>query len=358
MPIFNKTKSFLFFCTTLIAFSLHSVAFSSEQTDLELLYKKGEFAQVVDNVKTLSSEELTPDIYSMYIYSLASNDLDDAEEAADKAIRQYKDDPDLFLIHADIMGRQAQDSVFSALSYAEKALNSLKKAAELAPNKAKYRQGLMTFYLAAPSIAGGDTELALEQAKEITKLDKVKGTIAFANYYNAVDKVEEAINSLQEGVNAHPNNIELPYQLANIYVSNERFDDGINAFKLVVSRLPSAPEDNDFTKDELSDYLDSQNTMILNSHYQIARVALVGETQQQTGIQHLDHYISLYKEADFDVQSLPSVDWANLRKAGLLFSIKQTAQAKEAIALVNVEDDKNMKKIHKKLLKKINKALK
>ncbi|GAB2907280.1 hypothetical protein [Rheinheimera gaetbuli] len=49
---------------------------------------------------------------------------------------------------------------FLALSYAKKSLPCLEQAVALQPHNISYSKGLMSFYLGAPGIAGGDKQLA------------------------------------------------------------------------------------------------------------------------------------------------------------------------------------------------------
>ena len=84
----------------------------------------------------------------------AEVDLDDAESLIKSTIKTFPDNAEAHLACGEIMGRQAADAIFSALSYAKKSLNCLRRASQLSPEAPRYRRALITFYLVAPGIAG------------------------------------------------------------------------------------------------------------------------------------------------------------------------------------------------------------
>ena len=112
----------------ILLFSSSVFAQNNEIEDIQFLYDNGEFKQSVKQLDNVGIGNFTPEHFQLYVYSLANIDLDDAEEAADNAIETFSENPDMFLMHADIMGRQAQNSVFSILGYAKKAKASLETA--------------------------------------------------------------------------------------------------------------------------------------------------------------------------------------------------------------------------------------
>jgi tetratricopeptide (TPR) repeat protein len=342
----------------ILLFSSSVFAQNNEIEDIQFLYDNGEFKQSVKQLDNVGIGNFTPEHFQLYVYSLANIDLDDAEEAADNAIETFSENPDMFLMHADIMGRQAQNSVFSILGYAKKAKASLETAAKLAPNEPKYLQGLMTFYMAAPSIAGGDMEQALVQAKAIAALDEELGYSAISSYHWNVDEKDIALETLKTGLEKFPESFDLMSQKANFYVSDEKYDHAIETYKNITALKVSSLPTDEITEDDAQEKYEQQKSTVLNSHYQIGRIALVSESQLDIGVKHLETYIELYKIADFDLTGLPSIDWAHLRLAGLLFEQDETVLADAAIKQIKQPKIDNMESIYKKLSKKIKRAIK
>lgn len=345
--------------SALLVFSALSNADAAQKIDLEEIktqFQNGQYQQLIQILELKDKSSISPEVFTYFIYSYSQLDLDEAEEVAEQAIKVHTDSADLLLVHADIMGQQAQNSIFSALSYAKKALSSLQKAVALQPNETKYLNGLMSFYLAAPSIAGGDTDKALVQAEAIAQLDEEQGYGAMARYYQATDKPSLAIESLSNGLKVFPQSMSILNQLAQVHTMNENYIDAINTFKQITN-LNLAKLIKDFTPKDQDDEQEAQITSFLNAHYQIARIALTSKTELQTGVQYMEKYLSLYDQLPTKLANLPSKDWANLRLSGLLYELGEYNQAYEAISKINDSENNQMEKIYKALNKKIKKKL-
>nr|WP_168710994.1 hypothetical protein [Ningiella ruwaisensis] len=337
---------------------LSSKALAKENANLEVLdslFKQNEYQKVIKNIRALPKDKLTLEHYRYLIFSLAEDDLDDAEEAAENMLKAMPNNPDAYLIHASIMGAQASDSVFSALGYAEKALKSLNKAVELAPNEIEYRQALMSFHLNAPGIAGGDTNIAMAQIRVIEQIDKVEGVVAMAWYQRTLGEPELSLELLQAAVEEFPMNVTVLNALASHHVAQENFSQAIDAYqKLTAIKLIRPSKDTKEVEEKYEDALFRQ----LNAHYQIGRVALQGKVRLEDGIKHMRMYIDRIKNTEaieiIDTSNLPSVDWANLRLAGLLLANNQVDLAKTRFGMVVLDTkDENMQKVHKSLKRKL-----
>jgi tetratricopeptide (TPR) repeat protein len=323
---------------------------------LGTLFNEGSYEMVIENLEKFPASSRTSEHYRFLIYSYAEKDLDKAEAASELAIETLSNEPDVYLFHASIMGAQASESIFSSLSYAKKALASLNKAVELAPEDIKYREALLSFHLNAPSIAGGDTDLALEQIRIIEKLDLVQGTVNLAWYYQATDETDKALNVLLQADTDFPNNIAILNALANFYLSQEQHSFAIQSLEKITKISLLAP-----VEDELivMEEYDEARFRQLNAHYQIGRAALLGDTALNEGISHMKLYIDTMQDPDaiatMDFSGLPSVDWAYLRLTGLLLANAQSELAKVSFAKVTLDNnDGNMKSIYKNLKKKLN----
>lgn len=320
------------------------------------LMKQEKYAEVVSIMEELPSANLSFDHYKVYVAAAAAMDLDDAEDVVIQALENIPNDPDTYLLHASIMGRQAQNSMFSALSYASKALKSLKMAVDLAPSEPKYRLALMSFYLAAPSIAGGDEELAYQEAQSIAQLDKIYGYIALARYYQSTGDTEKAKEKLQVASESNPDNVNILDSYASVLVQTEEYGQAIEVYNKITN-IPM-PELNENIDDLEPEALENEKQLRLNSHYQIGRVALLGNLKHEEGISSLQKYLNTLKVTDVDVRGLPSSKWAHLRIAGLLFATKQYQASKEKLdTLVVDKNDDNMKSVFKELKKELKSAL-
>lgn len=357
----NKiVPSLLLVCSLAITPSI-----ANAQTDaFETLFRDQEYTILITKLEDIGESNFDQEQYRLYVYSLSNRDLDDAEEAAERAIIKFDKDPDMFLMHASIMGSQAQNSIFSALGYADKALSSLNNAVTIAPNEPQYLAALMTFYIAAPSIAGGDMDKALALANKIATIDALEGAKAKARYHLSNDEAQQALIELNKAAEAYPENIALYSQIAGVHSSLEDYDQAITHYEkaTLVGILPLTLGDGGLETDkhdeDEANKRESDLFRVLNSHYQIGRTALISESHTDKGISHLNTYLDKYKNTDIDVSGLPTAGWARLRLAGLMVINEDHQLARETIGLVKLEDDSSMKKIHKKLVKRIKNALK
>jgi tetratricopeptide (TPR) repeat protein len=342
--------------------SLMSMSISVQSNDdaaqdiatLDSLFQQQDYKEVVSRIQQMPKESLSEEHYRLLVYSLADDDLDDAEQAAEQGLQQFPNAPDLFLIHASIMGQQASNSVFSALGYAEKAIDSLETAVRLAPNDIKYRIALVSFHLNAPSIAGGDKEEAFKQIKIIQQLDAISGVVYLAWYHQVMDNPQAALEVLQQANEDYPKNISILNALASYAVRASEYAQAILYYQAITQIKLQRPIHDLSVLEEYDESLYSQ----LNAHYQIGRAALVGKTNLAEGIMHLQIYIDNFQNPEtlgvLDTSGLPSIEWAKLRMAGLLLADAQKAKAQALFATITLDkSDENMQKVYSALKKDI-----
>ncbi|WP_371193923.1 tetratricopeptide repeat protein [Glaciecola sp. SC05] len=347
-------------CLAVLLIALSTSVYAKNSTlignieHLDSLYKQQNYKAVINNLKQVAKADMSADHYRYLIYSYAETDLDAAERVAEQAISALPNEPDVYLMHASIMGSQASNSIFSALSYAQKAVNSLNKAIELAPNSIEYREALVSFHLNAPSIAGGDTDIALQQIKIIEGMDVIQGKVNLAWYYRTIDNVPASLAVLQQANLDVPNNISVLNALASHYLSEDNFEKAIDAFiELAAIDLIRRP-----FEDEIGvlEAYDESRYRQLNAHYQIGRIALLGNTRLDEGISHMQIFIDTLQNPDaigvMDTAGLPSINWAYLRLSGLLLANNEKVKSIDAFKRIDLDkNDNSMAKIHSKLKK-------
>jgi tetratricopeptide (TPR) repeat protein len=101
--------------------------------------------------------------------------------------------------------------VFSKLGWAKKCQAALEKAVTLDPKSIPARNGLISFYRAAPSIAGGSLPKAYAQAEEIRKLDPIAGATVLGQLYVDDHKPAQAFALYDEALKQAPDNYGLLY---------------------------------------------------------------------------------------------------------------------------------------------------
>jgi hypothetical protein len=251
-------------------------------------------------------------LYLAKIYM--DSDLDEAEDWIEQALEVNLNNAEVYYVRGAIMGRQASGSIFSALSYAEKSVNSFTKAVELQPDSIKYRKGLMQFHTSAPSIAGGDLDIAKVQIEKLRQLDPKVGLEAEINYELSQDNDALADALLQQ--------------------AKQTYND-IPDFFFLAGMLQQRKENYQTAFEELTRAM--------------GRTSVLGETNIDAGIMALKQYLS---EAP-DLDGLSPKPWAEFRLANLMVLNAQTLEAKRIYLRLAKADNKELAKQAKKAAKKI-----
>jgi len=253
--------------------------------------------------------------------SFINADLDNAEKYIEQALELAPQSAQIQFACGRIMSKQASDAIFSALSYANKSLDCFKSAVALAPTNIEYRSGLMSFYLGAPSIAGGDEELAFEQVQAIEKLDALRGARAKLRFFREIEDLKSFEVVLRKGVEAFPNHAEFYYRLGLFLQENKQYEEANQQFHLSI-------------KAGIDDDLEFK----LNAWYQVGRTALFSKTNLEKGIAALQYFI----DNSSNSSKVPSNEWANFRIAQLYRLANNKEKASAHLALISDSNDESL----------------
>ena len=229
-----------------------------------------------------------------------TSDLDKAEEYILEALNIAPEHTEVNFYCGQIMALQANDAFFTALSYAESSLECLSRAVKNQPSNIKYRKGLMSFYLGAPYIAGGDEDLAWAQVEAIQRIDPIKGVSAELNFYKESEQEEKYAQKLLESTHQFPKVAEFQYRQGLMLQTSKQYAKAIKLFEhaVIVS---------------IENNADNTEHYLYNSYYQIGRTAVFSKSHLEKGISAL----KLFVKADVSREKLPPLDWAYLRLAQL-----------------------------------------
>lgn len=253
---------------------------------------------------------------------LISNDIDDAEELIEEALEVFPQRADVNYLCGQIMGIQASQSIFSALSYAGKSLDCFKQAASLEPANTEYQFGLMMFYLQAPGIAGGDTEKAWKLVNDISAIDAIAGVRAELQYYANTDDEEAYEEAISNALTTYPDHAEFYYRHGLDLQKDKKFSEALNAFKQATD----------------ADIDDPKAHFKLSALYQIGRNAVLSELAIMEGIDALQRYL----DRSVEVENLPSVQWAHYRLAQLYQLNGNNPPIQQHLKLAAKTDDKQL----------------
>ena len=334
----NKSRANTLRCLLLscaLGMSPLAAAVSTEQGVNAFDKKDFEQAKELFSQRLSLNDQDTVALQYLAKIAVQQQEFDDAEEYIEQALKLAANQADIHFDAALIMAAQAQDSsIFSAPGYAKKSLNGFKMAAQLAPSNLEYRQGLMTFYLAAPGIVGGDEELALVEALAIEKIDPIAGVLALADVYRNTDQTKELKQLFSDADKAFPNNAAILFKRGMYYQAEEQFDLAVNDFTKIQTIVPK----------------DQDDITAFRALYQIGRSSVLSESDHQRGVSALESFIKTAPEH----QELASKSWARYR-LGLLYH--ELGDKKRALELyVLAKSQATNKRLIKKLKKQIKKS--
>ncbi len=164
------------------------------------------------------------------LYAFA--DYQQASEQAQKALAldDTKSDYHLLLGNA-LSGLVDSAGVFKKMSLGRQMKAEFERAVSLDPKSIPARTALLEFYVQAPSIAGGSSDKALEQAKQISALDPVEGHYAMAVFYRDQKKFAQAEDEYKAAITADPKRAKSYAQLAFVYVQEKKDPEAPPAFR-------------------------------------------------------------------------------------------------------------------------------
>jgi tetratricopeptide (TPR) repeat protein len=145
-------------------------------------------------------------------------DLDDGIKYAELAIKL---DPNLAPAHR-ILGELYGDKALKAsflkqIGLAGKIKSSFEKAAALDPKDPENLADLISYYLEAPGIAGGDKKKASELAQQLVKLNPSRGYLEMARIAQHEKHPEELGKFYELAVEANPKDYNAQLTLSNYY---------------------------------------------------------------------------------------------------------------------------------------------
>jgi tetratricopeptide (TPR) repeat protein len=330
MMSLNITAKLVFVCYL----SFSTLTFANALSPLDNAITVLKTGQTEQAIVLFEKQKHDPDamIYLAKIYM--DTDLDEAEDWIEKALKANLKDAEAYYVRGAIMGRQASGSIFSALSYAEKSVNSFTQAVELQPDSIKYRKGLMQFHTGAPSIAGGDLEIAKVQIEKIRLLDPKAGLEAEINYELSQDNDTLAEALLQQAKQIYKDIPDFFLQAGMLQQQQKNYQAAFEELTIAISKNPETEQS------VIARY---------NALYQLGRTSVLGENNIDAGIKALHEFIG--KAPDLD--GLAPKPWAEFRLANLMVLNSQTLEAKTIYLRLAKTANKALAKQAKKAAKKI-----
>ncbi len=166
---------------------------------------------------------------------------DRAVETMEKAAELAPKDSNILRQLGDAYGFAAQKAgMLSKMGLAKKCKAAYDQAVALDPKNIDARWSVMEYCRQAPGFVGGGMDGAYAQAEEIRKLDANKGLIAKATLYVSEKKMVEAFGLFDEALKANPDDYTALYQLGRLSaMTGQRLDQGVENLRKCLTLTPS-----------------------------------------------------------------------------------------------------------------------
>ncbi|MEO3879870.1 tetratricopeptide repeat protein [Rheinheimera fenheensis] len=245
--------------------------------------------------------------------------MERAEALLEKAVKYDANNADYQHWYATASCNLASSaSMFSALGYAKRCKKAYETALKLAPENPRSYIALGSFLAQAPGIAGGDKDKAQALAQQLKQLDEVQGWLLHLRLTEFSD--DEAFKQFLAEAKPLQQRPEAYFQRAMQLTAQESYPAAIALLQQAIQQ-PAVDDD--------------AKASIAESHYQLARCAVLGKTAISEGIAAMQHYLQHAPKAD-------RLDWAKFRLAQLYLLSDQTDKAKALTQplLASTNDDK------------------
>ncbi|MBL4909634.1 MAG: tetratricopeptide repeat protein [Alteromonadaceae bacterium] len=334
------TLLLLYSTLLLTAIGFSSVSFAKQTNDTYTLVSR-DSAQIKNAValyhknkfkaaKTLFLQILKADQKSLdsLVYLTRINakqkNFDDAEGHIKIALKLAPNNAYVQNLSGKIYAAIAQRaSIFSALGYAKKCLKGFRTAVELSPKNIDYQQMLISYYIGAPGIAGGNEELAMQHAQAINKLDIKQGYIAIGKVLLAQENDKALAQHLANTPTNIQNDAEVLLGKGFIYQKQKDYPQALVYFQRAAKNAINSDEET--------------RTIKYQSLYQLGKTSDISKQQLNQGIAALTQFIDQAPSGD----QLASKEWAQFRLANLIAKQGDKSKAKSLYQLVakNTKDE-------------------
>lgn len=182
--------------------------------------------------------------YYLGVLAQLRNDTDEAVSQLEAATTLDPKNSDYFSELGGAYGNAAQKAgFFSQMGLAKKCQAALEKAVELNPDNLGARNGLVSYYRAAPSLIGGGKDKAYAQAAEIRKRDPIMGATVLGSLYIAEKKYDEAFALFEQVLKTTPDHYLALYSIGRTAAqTGQRLERGEQALRRCLELTPGKNE--------------------------------------------------------------------------------------------------------------------
>jgi tetratricopeptide (TPR) repeat protein len=225
-------------CWLILTASLAVAQLDAQSNPLDQARSLVESRTSADQAKSLLQQSIAADPKSGEAHFLlgqifyAFSDFSQASDQAQKAVLLDDSKSDYhFLLGNSLSGLLDSAGMFKKMSLARQIKAEFERAIAENPKNIPARSALVEFYAQAPSIVGGSTDKAVDQAKQISALDPVEGHYAMALAYLDQKKLSDAEQEYKAAIAAAPKRAKSYVELAFVCISEKKDSEAPALFK-------------------------------------------------------------------------------------------------------------------------------
>ena len=122
---------------------------------------------------------------------------------------------------------------------ARRVKSEFQRAVDLDPRSIEARHGLIQFYSQAPGVMGGSMDKAFEQAREIGKLNSMRGHYEAGNLYARDKKIAETEKEFIAAERESPDSSFALYALGSFYQNQLRWREAFAVYDRMLAKFPT-----------------------------------------------------------------------------------------------------------------------
>lgn len=130
-------------------------------------------------------------------------------------------------------------SIFDQIGIAREVYSQLQKAAEIEPDNTLPHDALVQYYMEAPSLAGGSSRKARNEADEIARIDPGLGHRALGDIALYEKRYDDAEREYAMAIRMLPDDPLPSYQLLMTYQKQEKYDQMRSLLKTITESFPN-----------------------------------------------------------------------------------------------------------------------
>lgn len=202
---------------------------------------------------------------------------EDAAQHFERAVAQSPKDAEAHSLLAQAYGAQAASAgLVTRMRLAGKIRDHFEGAVALAPDEIRYREGLLEYYVQAPSAMGGGIDKARAQAAEIAKRDPVRGVLAEGRIAQLQGDTALALARYRQAAAERPADAAAVTRLVILLQEQKNWPE---AFKQL-------------------DELLAKNPQASGAWYQLGRTAVLSNTRHADGERAFRRFLSMPRDLD------------------------------------------------------------